>query len=245
MPSPQTVIENALREIGALGAAQSISAEDLELGRQYYNMLLGRWATRKRYAWYIRNQAFTFATSAQSYTFGPSGNFTPSSPAVDTRPQRIERVKLVLTSSNPDSEYELPILNVDSYADLGMPALSATLPERVYYEPQTPNGRLYPWPYPTDTANQLRLYWSHRLAIVTVAAIATSIDFPDGLELALMLELAKLLHGPFGKTWTSDQDENRRMALADYQSINPGSEPPRIATTVGGSSLTNFLTRNY
>src|SRR3990167_2863153 len=227
MPSPQSIITNALREIGSLGAAQSTpNAEDLELGLQYYNMMLGRWATRKRFAWYIRNQAFTFSTSAQSYTFGPSGTFTPSSPTVDKRPQRIERAKLVLTSSNPDSEYDLPVINAGSYADLSMPAQSATLPDRLYYEPRTPNGVLYPWPYPTDTANQLRLYWWHRLGTVLIAAIATDIDLPDGYELALTMDLAFMLCGPFGKEFTSQQDQIRRQALADIQSINPGSEPP-------------------
>lgn len=240
MPAPQTIIENAFREIGVLGSGQTLSGEDLELGRVYYNMMLGRWATRRRYVQHVRNQAFAFSTSQQSYTFGPSGNFTPSSPTVLVRPTRIERAKLVLVAGNPDTEYELPVINVDAYADINVPAQSASLPNRVYYVPTLPNGTLFPWPFPTDTANQLRLYWWHRLEAVTVAAIATSIDLPDGAELALMMDLANMLCGPFGRELTTQQQEIRRMALADFQAINPLAEPPRARTGTGGRALSDF-----
>jgi hypothetical protein len=142
--SPQDIIENALREINVLAAGESAAAEDLEFGRSKYNRMISDWATQRRTVFYIRNQAFTFTTSQQSYTFGPTGNFVPSSPTIGTRPARIERANLVIVSSTPNLEVPLPVINTDSYADLSIPALSSTLPERHYYEQTVPNGTLYP-----------------------------------------------------------------------------------------------------
>src|SRR4051812_14635698 len=122
MPSiaPQAICENALADINAVAAGQTVSAENYALALSHFNRMLGVWRTQRLFAFYIRSQAFAFAVSQQSYTFGPTGNFA----ITGERPGKLERAKLVLTASSPDSELDLRLIEVDQYADFSTPALS-------------------------------------------------------------------------------------------------------------------------
>ena len=240
----------SLQELGVYGAQGTVSAADAEYCRDKLNLMLDEWSTRKRMAYVIRNQAFTFTTSAQSYTIGVTANsptFTITAAFGNTRPVKIERANLVVVASTPDNEIPLEVINVDQYADISMPALSAGQPSRLYYQPTFPNGTLWPWPYPTTTTNQLRLWMWQQIVEVALADVTTEISLPPGYKNALMLSLAEALSGgAFGKTLTPELEAKASRARANIQSLN--TAPPLLATDelgsrVRGHSQVGFNTR--
>src|SRR5688572_16704368 len=149
MPSPLTIITNALRDIRVLSANDSAaSGEDTELALSHYNEVVED-LVALGLGWYEVDEAFTFSASQQTYTIGPSGsgaNFIMTAGGV--RPPKFSRAKLVLVVSTPETEYEIPIITVQQFGSIVQPAQSAAEPQVVYYQPTFPNGTLWPVPYP-------------------------------------------------------------------------------------------------
>lgn len=247
MPTPADIFRNALLDIGIGTSFQAQAPEDIELARVKFNRMLGQWNLRQRMAYFIRTQAFTFSTSAQSYTLGTAANGATFQILAGTqRPIKILRAKLVLVASTPDEEIELPVINLDQYANIPAPALSSTVPTRLYYQPTFPNGTLWPVPYPTTTTNQLRLFFYNQLLEVAVADITTNVDMPPGLEDALTLSLSEALCLPFRKKVSADLRLQASKARALYGSINV--TPPLVGTDYPASRvrpLINPRTGNY
>lgn len=239
MPSPLTIISSALRDLNVTGAADSApSGEDTELALGHYNRIVQR-LTAQQLGWYEVNEAFAFGVSQQSYQLAPSGT-TPASgvfvmTATGVRPPKIDRAKLVLSASSPATEYELPIITVGQYWKIVQPAQSALLPQVVYYQPTFPNGTLWPVPYPTQTTNQLRLFWKNQLATVAIGDISANIDMPPGVEDALTWELMRSVAGTFGRTLTEDQ---RLQAMESWKVLltMKNADPAYIGTDIRGAA---------
>ncbi len=189
MATPQNLIDDALKEIGALAADESPASYETTFCLRKLNRLLDSWNTRKLFAYVINHNSYTFATSKQSYTIGPASS-TPDFTA--PRPVRIERANLVLVAGAPDSNIPLEIINTDDYAALQVPALSG-LPTKLYYQPTVTKGTLWPWPYPTDTANKLELFTWNQLGSIASADLATAYALPPGYEDAIIYSLAESL----------------------------------------------------
>lgn len=231
MPSPQAIIDTALRGIGRLGSGESsVGGGDADLALTHYNMMIGE-LQFKGLGWFEVNELFPFAVSQQSYSIGPAGsgaNFIMT--AGGERPPRFSRAKLVLTASNPDQEIEIPIITVQIYSLIPNPGQSAINPTRVYYQPTYPTGTLWPWPYPTTVTNGLRLYWRNQLSQVATTNITVNIDMPGGVEAALTWDLMRrCAAGGFGVTLTEDQ---RTIAAASWQVLNTmkNADPVLIRT---------------
>lgn len=239
MPSPLTIITNALRDIRVLSANDSAaSGEDTELALSHYNEVVEE-LVALGLGWYEVNEAFTFGVSQQSYSIAPVGT-TPASgvfvmTATGVRPPRFSRAKLVLVASSPDTEYEIPIVTVGQYENIVQPAQSAAEPQIVYYQPTFPNGTLWPVPYPTTTTNQLRLFWKNQLSSIDIADISTSISMPPGVSKALKYELMRGLAGAFGKSLTADQ---MVLAQESWKTLltMKNADPAYIATDIAGAS---------
>lgn len=244
MPSVLTIITNALLNIGVNGADRSApNGEDTELALSHYNRMIGYLAAREL-GWYEVNEAFTFSASQQSYTIGPSGggaDFIMT--AAGVRPPKFDRAKLVLTAGTPDTEYELPIITTQQYANIAQPAQSALLPQVIYYQPTFPNGTLWPVPYPTDTTNQLRLFWKNQLATVAIGNIAADIDMPSGVEDALTDDLMRRVAGAFRLELMPDQIV---MASASWNVLltMKNADPAYIATDIAGAGQKTAQTFN-
>lgn len=226
---------NALVDIGVLAIGQTISTEDLELCRTKFNRMLGQWNTQRRFAYYMRDQAFTITASQQSYSLGTSANSADFVITAGTeRPVKIERARLVLVAPSPDSESELPVINWDQRANESTPALSATVPTRLYYQPTFPNGTLWPTPYPTTTTNKIRLFWWAQLAAIASGQTGTNVDLPPGYEDALTLSLSEIMCLPFGKGISQDLASQSRTARENIRALN--SKPPLMVTDWPGMS---------
>lgn len=240
MPSPDTIITNALKWLGVTGSGQTAPApEDTDLGLSHYNRIVEDLAARQL-GWYDANEAFAFGVSQQSYSIAPSGTAPGAGIFVMTaggvRPPKFDRAKMVLTSVSPNQEYDLPILTVQTYSALPNPAQSALIPLRVYYQPTFPLGTLWPVPFPTVTSNLLRLFWRNQLSTVAIADITTNIDMPSGIESALTWELLRrCAAGGFNKPLTDDQ---KQLANDSWQVLLTlkNADPALISTDIRGAT---------
>lgn len=208
----QTIAENALMEIGVLAQGEAASGADTEFCRGKLNRIIGVWRTRRLFVPYLSHDSYPWVTSKQSYTIGPSGaDFTAA------RPNRIEGANLIVVGSLTNTRNPLEIIDHQQYAAISIPALSG-LPSRLYYQPTVPSGTLWPWPYPTDTTDQLELITWKQLAEFTDPS--TGQDLADGYEEALTMDLAESLCSAYGKSVTPQLVEMARRAKAAIQSAN-------------------------
>lgn len=234
MPSPATIINNAIVDLNIAGSVDAVRANDLILGLNHYNRIVSRLALLPKMGWYMRNQAFTFTTSKQSYTIGLAAN-APDFTITCERPPLFDAAKLVLTSSTPNTEIAIPIITVQIYEAVPIPALSSGQPWMVYYQPTYPNGTLFPMAFPTTTSNKLRLFWKNQLEQCLFADVSTSIDLPqayeDMLTSMLMVRLASI--PAYGLTVTPEMRSMANEAYAVVAAQN-NSDPRLIGTDILG-----------
>ena len=234
MASPADIFRNALLDIRRMGIGESApSGPDTALCLSHYNRIISRWSAQGKMSYYERTQAFTFTTSQQSYSIGPTGSGADFIFSGGVRPARINRAKLILTASTPDSELELPVIFKQVYESIDIPAQSGTQPYCVYYQPTFPTGTLWPVPYPTTTSNQLRLFWDAQLEIIAMADISTDISMPPALEDALTYTLEERLCIPFGIPVSDDLKVQAHGARQVYSQSND-CDPALISTDLHG-----------
>lgn len=246
---PQDLFSDVLRTLGNLGAAESEpAAEDTEVCRRGLNRMLGNWNTRRRNAYYIREQSFAFAVAREYYTIGPVGGGANFEVTAGNRPLKIETAKLVLTNSDPPIENLMAVINQDQYKRIAIPKLASTYPSTLYYQPTFPNGTLRIFPaYPTETTFELKLSWWNQFLTVAAADVTVDVPLPDGAEGAIMWNLSVEMYPLFPKR--SDIafiTERADKYLADWQSLNV--PPPVISSNDGmrqGGGGFDVFTGNY
>jgi hypothetical protein len=157
------------------------------------------------------------------------------------RPVEIISATLILTSSTPNVEFPLELLDDDQWAGVQIKSLTSTLPGKLYYSPDFPNGSIYLHPIPT-VANSLRL--QTRSLVSRFADLATPYDFPFGYEDALVMSLAEKSLAAYPRPEVTPLImQQARDARAVIGSANTKS--PKLNTSFGRESSWHFLTGGY
>jgi hypothetical protein len=207
------ILTLALGEINAIDPGDTPSSSDIETARQYFNLMVDQWATRRLYCYVISHASYPWVTSKQAYTIGPTGDFVAS------RPVKIEHANLII-SGTTDIHVPLSVITMDDYSNISIPVSSAGMPSALYYRPTNPNGTLYPYPYPTTVADELELFTWTPISEVASVDLGNYVSFPPGYRMAIVKNLAKLLCGPYEKSVSADLDAASRTSLADISSLN-------------------------
>ena len=237
MAKPVDMFTDSLRILGILGSGEAEPvAEDTEVCRRTMNRMLGQWNTRKRYAYFIRQQSFAFVNSQESYSIGTAANAANFVVSSGGRPNKIESAQIVFTNASPPLQMNMKIINFDQYQRIQIPALSSEFPNTLYYQPTFPNGTLWFWPaYPSETTFEVNLAWWNQFLTVAQGDESTDVPLADGYEDAIVLSLAEKLYPAYPKR--SDIAEIKRQAgdaRANIQSLNV--PPPVISSTDGISN---------
>lgn len=212
------MIKNAMIDIVALAQGETPPTAESTWALSQLNMMIDSWRTRRLYVYYIAKASYPFAVSKQSYTIGRGAG----ADFVADRPVKIETANLVLSGGE---RQPLEVFNIEDYASLRIPVLAST-PARLYYQPTYPNGTLWPWPYPTDVAQELELFSWMQLA--SFATVNDAVALPPGYELAMKLSLAEILCPGYGKAIPESLAALARQARANIMSLN--SVPPSFST---------------
>lgn len=181
MTTPVELINLALKQAGVLGVGQTASAEDTNDAFRLLNMMLAQWSLKRNVVYRITDTAFA-ATGAETYTVGPGGDFDMPRPAKLIGAY----CRQLLSPTNP-VDYPLELLMAQT--DYGRISLKnqASMPNTVFYDPQSPLGVLYVWPVaPTG-------YEIHIQALMPLAQFSDpymDILLPPEYEEAIMYNLS-------------------------------------------------------
>lgn len=171
----------ALKDIGAVGIGQAISAEDTADALATLNMMLGQWDAERLSVYHLVDTAHQ-ANGSVSYTVGLGGDFNV------TRPVKINAVYARLQSSGAGSAVDYRITMIDAredYSRISLKTLSS-FPEYAFYDSAFPLGNLFLYPVPNS---------SYELHIVTMetlpqlATAATVVNLPPPYMAALRYNL--------------------------------------------------------
>lgn len=227
--SATTVINLALKDIGALAANQQLSAQSTEVqdAFQTLNEIVSQW-NRKRWLIYELQTLSITCTGAQGYTIGPSppAPATPTDFPVAVRPNKIESAFFRQMNVGPNQpDYPLQMIAAkEDYNRLSLKNLTA-FPQYYFYDTTFPIGTIYPWPIPQ--ANLYALFISFKTALSSFISSSASVVLPPEYEAALRYNLAVRLAVLYRLA-----PDQMIMALAEdaLQTIRVGNtQIPRLA----------------
>jgi len=172
----------SLLKIGAEGEA--LSSDMVVRGSQALNILVKDWQ-KDTDLWIETRGTLTAVTSQESYTMGPSGNFT-------VRPLRIIDMQFSQTSGDiPMNHYSR-----QEYFELSLKS-STGIPTNFYYTPQLTTGKLFVWPT-LASGNSGSFKFTFARSIEDFDASTDSPDFPQEWFMALSYNLAEFLGDEYG-----------------------------------------------
>jgi hypothetical protein len=178
LATAQTVIDRALRLIGAIASGESPTSAESADGLVALNAMISSWQTEKLNVYAFVDTPFTLVNADSSYTVGPGGNF-----ALTPRPSKIEQVYVRANSI----DYPVELIDYEKWNSIPDKTSSSDIPIYAYYEPTLATGTLQLWPVP-NTAYSLHIVtWT---TLAELAAVGTTITLPQGYERALAYNLA-------------------------------------------------------
>lgn len=184
MTTAVDLITLALKDIGALGIGQAISADDTADALATLNMMLGQWQGERLSVYHLVDTAIP-STGKQTYTIGTGGDFNVQ------RPVKINAAyaRLNAGSSTP---IDYPVTIIDSREDYSRIALKAlqSFPAWAYYDPAYPLGNLDLYPVPNNT---FELHIVTMEALPQFTAPAQTINLPPEYMAAIRYNLALYL----------------------------------------------------
>lgn len=225
-------ITAALGRLNIYLPGETPNANDASFALGELNRLLSSWRQRSLLVSTVSRQSFALVANqggiGNPYTIGTGGTFATTRPA---NQNSLLGVNLVLTASTPDSRVPLARLNDSEWASLATPDLTGSQPSAYYYDPTIAGGlgRLYLWPIPDNTTNQVELFINSSLAVF--ADLSTSYQVDDGVDAAIVANLTKLLAGPFGRTLSPEDREWAAETLSVVKRAN--SKPSYVANDYG------------
>jgi hypothetical protein len=204
MPTIGDMVTSALTEIRVARAGDVLAPDDMATGLYVFNRLLDLWNADYRKVYASGFTDYTFTPSLSPHTIGPGGTFTAT-----VRPVELLYAAVNIGGS-PASFIPIDVQDAAWYATMPVPALTSTIPTDVYYQPDSPLGKLYFWGIPT-VAYGVRLWTRSLLASVVQT---DTFSLPQGYQAALELTLAEELAASFGQQVSSSTERRAREARA-------------------------------
>lgn len=186
MATALDIIEGSLRLIGALATGETPSSADSTDALTTMNQLIDSWSNDGYMVFERKREEFTLTALQASFTIGTGGNFNTSRPTTISEAGIIEN----------DTELPVEIISQQEFSQIVNKDTQSNIPQRLYYEPEYPLGKINLWPVPS-VANTLVLYSMKPLS--QIATTGTTISLPPGYERALKYNLAVELAPEYGK----------------------------------------------
>ena len=215
--APSSIINRALRLIGALASGETPTAAEQADALAALNQMIDGWATQRLTIPAVNRYQFPVSASVGSYTLGPTGTWV-----VPVRPERLDHAALVLKSATPNVEIPIHVMTDDEYALISVKTLTTTLPTQIYYNANVANSAngvvSLLWPVPTITTNDVAIYIADALA--QFADATTPITTPAGYVEALTFNLAEALGPEFGVEVPATVSSKAIRTLASLKANN-------------------------
>ncbi len=193
-----------------------------------FNRMVGGWNLGRNNIFTLAIDRWTLTPQIQQYWLGPGARATATQGAFNgPRPQRIERARLVLSTTPTPVYRELDLLTDNEWADKSVQQIVG-MPTELYNSGSSPLSLLYFYMIP-DQPYQMDLYTWQSLS--KAPALDALLDFPDGYEEAIVTNLACKVAPMFQKPVTPDMRLQATVSLQALQAFN--APTPRLRTEPG------------
>jgi hypothetical protein len=175
MATAQTIINDALKELGVLAENDTPSASMSNDALRALNRLMEKFSNDQSFAYYP-NQYQWGLTGESSFTIGQTGQL------VADRPIKIETA----TVDRQGVSYPVSVIDNQKWDAIAFKGTVGGLPSAIFYEGTFPNGTVHVFPLASGCTLNMRV-------INTVArfpSLGTELAMPPGYEEALIKNLA-------------------------------------------------------
>lgn len=216
MATAQTIIDRALRLIGAIASGESPTSAESNDGLISLNAMISSWQTEKLNVFSYLDTAFTMSASDNSYTVGPGGNFS-----LTPRPPKLEQVFV----RNANIDYQVELIDYEKWFAIPDKTSSSGIPIYAYYDPTLSTGTLLLWPVPNAAYSLHIITWT---SLSELTALSTTITLPQGYERALAYNLAVEVASEYEK---QVPDSVMQIAIESKAAIKRINQRPMLAYT--------------
>lgn len=233
MSNPRSIIKGAFRALGRLGRGRDLTAEEGQDGLELLNQLIASWKGENLLLPSRTTEELTYSTSASTYTIGSGG-------ALNTvRPIQI----LDAFHRENGSDYSMEIMSFRRWGDIAYKGVG-TYPERLYYEPEYPLGKIH---YDYQPSTGLTLHLISMKEITAFADLTTTINLPSEYDNALRTNLAVMWAPDFGQSASQELMLSAVESKASLKRIARANRE-EVLTTDGGlraKSRYNIISDRY
>lgn len=182
MTTARDLINDSLKDAGAIGVGQTALAEDINDGLKRLNAMLAQWSRQRWLVYHLIDVAFT-ADGSLNYSIGAGGDLNYP------RPDRIEAAFFRQIAGVPGNQVDYPLGVLNSREDYNRIALKGmqSFPSVVFYDSGYPLGYVYIWPVPTDL---YEIHLSLKATLTAFANLNSDVNLPPEYEEALRVNLA-------------------------------------------------------
>lgn len=211
-----TVINGALRIVGALAQGETPTAAQTSEALEALNMMLKAYQADGMPLWAIKQYTVTLTNAAATYNIGDGQTInTP-------KPLKVQQAFLHNTSTNID--IPMRILTRQEYNMLGNKT-STGQPIQIYYEPLNTYGVLHVFPVPdTTVAADREIVIVYQRPFEDMDVVGNTFDFPNEWLDAIKYGLADRLSLEYGVPQNDRRDIMAKAAMLKQEALNFGVE---------------------
>lgn len=220
MATAQTLVDRALRLLGATESGESPTAQESADCLIALNAMLESWQTERLLVYAYVDTAFTLANGDSSYTVGPAGNFN-----LTPRPSKLENCFVRANSI----DFPVEVVDQQRWFGIADKTVESDIPSMAYYEPAATTGILLLWPVPNAAHSLHIVTWT---PLTAFASLVTTVALPPGYERALAYNLTVEVAPEYEMTPADSVVTIARETLAMLKRAN--QRPMRAYTELGG-----------
>ena len=207
MTTALSIIESALRNLGAIASGETLTANEANDALAVLNRMLDAWRNESLMAWTINDVSGPVAASTASVTVGAGGNLDVP------RPVDIDNARIRLNGV----DYRLEVIDQSQWASIRVKTLNSNIPRYVYDNGNYPLRTLTFWPIPTQ---DLTLILGLKEPLSSLDSLATVLAMPPGYEECLVYGLAIRLAPEYGLAIPPSLPALYKAARQDLKRVN-------------------------
>lgn len=236
MATAGELINGALRLIGLLAEGESPSPETSQDALTAFNEMVESWNTERLAVFSTQDQVFTWPSSTQSRTLGPTGDFVGQRP-IELDDSTYFRDPLTNVS------YGIKFVNQQQYNGIAVKTVTSTYPQVMWFNMTYPDIEMYVYPVPL---RDLEFHFVSVEPLTQPASLTTDMLFPPGYKRCFRFNLACEIAAEAG---VEPPPTVQRIAMASKRTLkrinNPGDIMALPYSMVGTRQRFNVYAGNY